>query len=242
MDGRATLKRVRKHSEKLSAFQWTFLTLNLPSNAVNVVEAVKSDGSVTKYVKDCAWMDRIVEEGGRNTPGDRDTLFFLHIGDNPATGKPRYADKVVVLDESGKPVIKSTDSTGKPTFVMRYVGPQDAIQGSTLRVVWELPKIYITETTGPTPVAKDVYITHPKKKASTKARGTLDDVEVEDLVDQEEILAVQKESLEQIAASAQESSLPNEDNASETGSKKRKSEKGEKSSKKSRATIVEEDF
>jgi hypothetical protein len=208
------------------------------------VEASKNDGSVTKYVKDCAWIDRIVEEGGRNAPGDRDTLFFLHIGDNPATGKPRYADKVVVLDDSGKPVIKSTDSTGKPTFVMRYVGPQDAIQGSNLRVVWELPKIYITETTGPTPVAKDVYITHPKKKASSKARGVLEDVEVEDSVDQEEILAVQKESIEQAKEAAEEAAAPQaEDNASETGSKKRKTlEKSEKTSKKSRGTIVEEDF
>ena len=144
-----------------------------------------------------------MEDGARNAPGDRDTHFFLHIGDNPATGKPRYADKVVVMDDSGRPVTKGLDKEGKPVFVMRYVGPQDAQEGSTLRVVWALPKLYITETTGPTPVAKDIYITHGSKRPS-RARGVLEDVEVEEGVDPNEVLAAQNENIKSSAADAAE--------------------------------------
>lgn len=96
------------------------------------------------------------------------------------------------MDDSGRPVTKGVDKEGKPVFVMRYVGPQDAQEGSSLRIVWALPKLYITETTGPTPVAKDIYITHGTKRAY-KARGVLDDVEVEDSVDPNEVLAAQNE-------------------------------------------------
>ena len=154
---------------------------------VNVIEKVKDNGEKMKIVKDCTWNDRIVEEGDRNAPSERDTHFFLFLGINPASGKPRYTDKVVCVDAAGKPIVKG-EKDGKPIYQMRYVGPQDAMPGSNLTIVWSLSKLYITETTGPTSVAKDVYIKPQIKKVKT-ARA-LDGVEVDESADANESIAV----------------------------------------------------
>lgn len=143
---------------------------------VNVVEKVKANGEKLKVVKDCSWKNRLVDSG--DAPGDRDTHFLLFLGNNPDTGKPRYSDKVVVMDDFGKPIIKSTDKDGKVNYQMRYVGPQDAAPGSTVTVVWQLSKLYLTETTGPISVAKDVYIKPIQKKA--QAHRAIDGVEIDD--------------------------------------------------------------
>lgn len=166
------------------------------------------------------------------------------------------------MDSSGRPVTKGTDKDGNPVFQMRYVGPQDAHEGSTLRIVWAIPKLYITETTGPTPVAKDIYITHGTKRPS-RARGVLDEVEVEEGADPKEILAVQHEN---IKASAAEEALPesgasdtagyaasssaapaspvrNADDSSDAGrSTKRRGDAMSGTTKKARKVVVEEDF
>jgi len=154
---------------------------------VNIIEKVKDNGEKMKLVKDCDWSERLVEDNDRNAPSDRDTRFYLFLGTNPVTQKARYADKVVCVDASGKPIQKG-EKDGKPIYQMRYVGPQDAVPGCTLTVVWSLNKLYITETTGPTSAAKDVYIKPQIQK--NKAVRKLHDVEVEDSVDASETAAV----------------------------------------------------
>lgn len=169
---------------------------------VNVVEKVKQDGEKLKVVKDCDWKPRLVDSG--DAPSDRDTHFLLFLGNNPETGKPRYSDKVVVLDDHGKPLVKEVSKDGKTSFVMRYVGPQDAVPGSTLTVVWQLSKLYLTETTGPTSVAKDVYIKPVQKKV--QAHKALDGLEIESDVNAEDTLgAVQNvQSLTTVSTNEEE--------------------------------------
>ena len=220
--------------------------------SVNIFEKVKSNGEKMKLVKDCSFSDRVVEDGGVNAPTDRDTHFYLFLGMNPTTGKPRYTDKVAVLDASGKPIQKG-EKDGKPVYVMRYVGPQDAVQGCNVTVVWELSKIYITETTGPTCTAKDVYIKPQLNKATTGSSRKLDDVEVEDDADASESIAVLNAMRpeEEPVTSSTSTALPSVPVvssaspvpvASESG-KKRKSEKSSsESSKKVKSEVVDEDF
>jgi hypothetical protein len=133
---------------------------------LNVIEKVKENGDKMRIVKDCVWSDPFVEDGEKNAPTG--TRFCLYLGDNPATGKPRYTDKVVVVDESGKPVQKG-EKDGKPVYQMRYVGPQDAMPGSTLTIVWSLSKLYLTESTGP--IAEDVAGPRPRRSRRGQRRG-----------------------------------------------------------------------
>jgi hypothetical protein len=156
--------------------------------SVNVIEKTKPDGEKLKITKDCTWRDRLVEPEERNAPTARDTRFMLFIGINPASGKPRYTDKVPVQDASGRPVVERTDATGKPVFRMRYVGPQDAVPGSQVTVVWSLSKLYLTETTGPIAVAKQVFIKPAARKPKAGA-ALLDDVELDDGADAGDALA-----------------------------------------------------
>ena len=140
-------------------------------NKVNVSEINKANGEKIKVVKDCEWNDRIVQENDRNGPTDRDTIFYLCVGTNPDTGRTKYTQKVPVQNPDGSVAMKD----GKP--VMRFVGPQDATQGSQLTVIWQLNKVYITETTGPTASAKHVYIIPAPKK---QTKSGLDDIDVVD--------------------------------------------------------------
>jgi hypothetical protein len=175
---------------------------------------------------------------------------------NPTTNKPRYTDRVVCLDASGNPIIKG-EKDGKPVYQMRYVGPQDAMPGSNLTVVWSLSKLYLTETTGPTSVAKDIYI-KPQVKKSKISRG-LDDVEVDETADANESIAVlssmradeeddnihiPKEQVKEIAKDVPKEHFEPEE------SRKRKSTStaggdgtpSGVSSKKKKTAIIEEDF
>lgn len=229
---------------------------------VNIIEKVKENGEKMKLVKDCSWKDRLVEDNDRYAPSDRDTHFFLFLGMNPSTGKPRYTDRVVCIDESGKPVIKG-EKDGKPVYQMRYVGPQDAIPGSSLTVVWSLSKLYLTETTGPTSVAKDIYI-KPQVKKTKMSRG-LDGVEVDEAADANESLAIlssmrQEEEDDNINISSRPSTTPSSSSATKDEhkldqeideSRKRKSTSaaGEgtpsgslKKKKSEKAVVIEEDF
>jgi hypothetical protein len=206
---------------------------------VNVVEKVKPDGEKLKVVKDCAWKDRLVDDN--DPPGERDTHFLLFLGNNPETGKPRYSDKVVVQDSQGRPIVKDTDKSGKTSYVMRYVGPQDAVSGSSVTVVWQLSKLYLTETTGPTSVAKDVYIKPMAKKVV--AHRAMDDVEIDEDANVEESLdalkKMQPEEKEPIEEKPEEDKHEEEkhDDASPQSGKKRKLE-----SKKAKRVEVQEDF
>ena len=86
---------------------------------------------------------------------------------------------------------------------MRYVGPQDATPGSTVTVVWQLSKLYLTETTGPISVAKDVYIKPIQKKA--QAHRAIDGVEIDDAA--EDTIKVQ----EKIAPPSPKDDVPPQD-------------------------------
>jgi hypothetical protein len=142
---------------------------------------------------------------------------------------------------------------------MRYVGPQDAMPGSNLTVVWSLSKLYLTETTGPTSVAKDIYI-KPQVKKSKSSRG-LDGVEVDDSADANESIAIlsmmrpdEDEDNVHIPSSAPPAAIPkdNKDNkdkdpeVDESRKRKSTSAAGEGtpsgSSKKKKSVIIEEDF
>ena len=218
---------------------------------VNVTEIVKSDGEKIKVVRDCTWADRIVEDDDQNAPGPRDTRFFLFKGVNPSTGKPMYTNKVAALDSNGNPISKGTKD-GKPNYLMRYVGPQDAIPGCTLTVVWQLSKLYITETTGPTSVAKDVYIKPKVKKAANIERG-LDDVEVVDAEAEESIemlrsmlpdveeSKVDAQVLPQAAPLSAPASAPQQDKKRKTDGKDGKTDTSERS-KKHKSAVADEDF
>jgi hypothetical protein len=214
---------------------------------VNVTEIVKSDGEKIKVVRDCTWSDRIVEDDEQNAPGARDTRFFLFKGINPSTGKPMYTNKVVALDSSGNPISKGTKD-GKPNYVMRYVGPQDAVPGCTLTIVWQLSKLYLTETTGPTSVAKDIYI-KPKVKKTEQVERALEEVEVVD-ADADESLAILRSMHPEVteetgnASTAEIAAPPPTSSASSfTEVKKRKHDSTpSERSKKSKSAVVEEDF
>jgi hypothetical protein len=205
---------------------------------VNVSEIVKSDGEKIKVVKDCTWSDRIVDENEENAPGSRDTRFFLFKGISPSSGKPMYTNKVIALDSSGNPISKGIKD-GKPNYVMRYVGPQDALPGCTLTIVWQLSKLYLTETTGPTSVAKDIYI-KPKVKKSADVNRNLDDVEVVD-ADADESLAILRSMQPEVEENTSVSSAPVPE-PTQDQPKKRKTDSVDRSSKKMKAAVVEEDF
>jgi hypothetical protein len=222
-------------------------------NKVNIIEKVKENGEKMKLVKDCSWKDRIVEENDRNAPSDRDTHFFLFLGMNPNTNKPRYTDRVVCLDQAGKPIVKG-EKDGKPVYQMRYVGPQDAMPGSNLTVVWSLSKLYLTETTGPTSTAKDIYIKPQVKK--TKAVRGLDDVEVDECADANESIAIlssmraddEEDNIDiPTKETTKEAHIPDAFVTSADESRKRKTVAASEgtpsgSSKKKKSVIIEEDF
>ena len=201
---------------------------------VNVVEKVKADGEKLKVVKDCDWKNRLVDDG--DAPSDRDTHFLLFLGNNPETGKPRYSDKVVVTDEFGKPVVKSVSPDGKVSYVMRYVGPQDAAFGATLTVVWQLSKLYLTETTGPTSVAKDVYIKPAQKK--NVGHAAMPDLEIESNVDASEMLL----AIQNVRSAASTSGGGEDDESRKRHADDNEEEGGGSPSRKSRKIVVSEDF
>ena len=210
---------------------------------VNITEKTKSDGEKIKLVKDFSWNDRVVDSDSRNAPTDKDTHFYLYLGLNPSTGKPRYTDRVACLDSNNKP-IQIGEINGKPLYKMRYVSPFDATPGSTATVVWSLSKLYLTESFGPTCIAKDVYIKPLMKKATSRV---LDDVEIDTSANANDSVAVLSAMREEVVEEAElHHELPTQPSSSSFSAptdsgKKRKHESSSGSSKK-KSNVVEEDF
>jgi len=127
---------------------------------VHVVEKIKDGGEKVKYVKDCSWRDRIV--GKDPAPLDSNTTFYVILGENEY-GKHKVTDKLPVKDQAGNFVL---DANGLK--VWRYVGPQDVTWNSEAVVVWNIQKIYVTESVGPTLVAKQVYVKPAPKSTQNK--------------------------------------------------------------------------
>jgi len=198
---------------------------------VNVTEFVKKNGDKLTLIKDCTYKPRL------EPPAENDTHFYLYVGENPETGKPKYTDKVLVM-ENGSPV-QTGEKDGKPVYQTRFVGPQDAMPGYTCTVVFNISKVYITESVGPILVAKEVYIKPAPKKQPKSDKG-IPTVEIVESVDMEEM----KAATESIVP-AEESVAPEEDDtASEAGSKKRSKKDGSGTSKKRKTELppVSEDF
>lgn len=124
-------------------------------------------GQKTKMIKDCEWSPRYVNQGFKSG----DTKFFLCLGKNPATGKEKYTDRLPCVDETGEKRL-------------RYVGPEDCKRGSKVAIVFRIPKVYITETAGPTLSIKEVYIKNLPPKEEVKV------MEGAELVDEDELLAL----------------------------------------------------
>jgi hypothetical protein len=137
----------------------------------------EKDGKSLKLVTDCVWSERMVDDAGRNAPTDRDTHFYLMLETNALTGRAKYTDRLPLLDAAGKFVL---GKDAKP--LMRFVGPQDCPTGSQLTVIFGIPKLYITESCGPTAVAREVYIKPAPKKVAKKG---LEDADIVTDVDPE---------------------------------------------------------
>ena len=123
------------------------------------------------------WTDRLVEEGGRGAPTDRDTKFFLLV--TTKSGEKKFTDNVPVMDAAGNVLV---GADGKP--LRRFVGPQDCEKGAQVTVLFSIPKLYVTETTGPTAAAKEVYIKKAAKKTLAKTHDGIavsSDIDIEEL-------------------------------------------------------------
>jgi hypothetical protein len=118
-------------------------------------------------IKDCEWSPRYVNQGFKSG----DTKFFLCLGKNPASGKEKYTYRLPCVDETGEKRL-------------RYVGPEDCKRGSKVAIVFRIPKVYITETAGPTLSIKEVYIKNLPPKEEVKV------MEGAELVDEDELLAL----------------------------------------------------
>ena len=203
---------------------------------VNVQERTKADGEKIKVIKDCSWNTRPVSE--RTAPSARDTRFYLLIGNTD--GRPKYTDKVPIMLD-GKIVKDSENKT-----VWRFVGPQDAMPGCKLSVVWQISKIYITETTGPTAAAKEVYITPGEKKSSKQGLDGVDIEEVDDetaaraLMHNEEDKADEVKEVKDVKEEIVKEEIKEE--VVERVGEKRSSSSPAHKSKKIKTVAVEEDF
>jgi len=94
-----------------------------------------------------------------------------------------------------------------------------------------LSKLYVSETTGPTAVAKDIYITPCPKKINNSSRPVLDSVEVES-AEPESTISVVSENVQAAAPAAEEEEKKKE---SPKPTKKRKTDKTE-------PAVVNEEF
>jgi len=154
---------------------------------LNIIKKDKPNGETISYVKNCKWKDRFV---GENDLGDRDTKFLLFLGTNETTGKPRFTEKIVALDENGSPIITGEGSDGKPLYKMRFVGPQDAKTGCKVKVIHKLSKLYVSESFGLIANANTVLIYEAEKK-SHGSQGALEakdlGIEVESEVNENSI-------------------------------------------------------
>lgn len=147
-------------------------------------------------VKDCVWKDRYVADGPLS---DKDTKFFLYV---PKLG--RYTDKVPCLGEDGKPIISGTTADGKPIYKMRWVGPQDAKPHSRITPVCSFSKMYVTDSFGPTVVAKELYV----KAAPPRSKSTLAGHAVDTSISAEDALAALSATAEASEAADSEESAP----------------------------------
>lgn len=139
----------------------------------------KNGGGKRKIVKDCVWKPRLITESGGNGPTERETVFNLFVGVNPLTGRDRYTQKVPLTDETGE-IVK--DASGK--IVFEWVGPKHAKPNSLVTAVFKIPKMYVTETMGPTPQVCEVFV----KPISSKAKETLENCDVVEDVDPLELI------------------------------------------------------
>jgi hypothetical protein len=200
---------------------------------VNMTEFKRKNGDKLTLIKDCVFRDRL------DAPAENDTHFYLYVGDNPETGKPKYTDKVLVM-EDGSPV-QTGEKDGKPTYQTRFVGPQDVLPGYTCTVVFNISKVYISDSnTGPILVAKEVYVKPAPKKQAKTEKG-IPSVEIVESVDMEEM----KAATESIVPAEEAVEAPaEEDTVSEAGSKKRSKKEGAAPSKKRKTELppVAEDF
>lgn len=140
---------------RLTAYGWTSYIKGLKKT-----EKMQPDGEKSSYIEECIFSDRIVEPNNSNAPTERDVKFFILIGKNPLSGKPRYTDKVPVLNSEGQKIQIAAKEDGSPCYKMRYVGPQDMARRSRVVVVWEPQKIWSADgKAGITIIARQVYIT-----------------------------------------------------------------------------------
>ena len=198
---------------------------------VNMTEFVRKSGDKLSLIKDCVYRNRL------EPPAENDTHFYLYVGENPETGKPKYTDKVLVMVD-GTP-LQIGEKDGKPLYQTRYVGPQDALPGYTCTVVFNISKVYISDSnTGPILVAKEVYIKPAPKKQAKSDKG-IPTVEIVESVDMEEM----KAATESIVPTEETEATDVDDSVSET-SKKRSKKEGKEGSKKRKSELapVNEDF
>lgn len=200
-------------------------------DSVNMTEFKRKNGDKLSLIKDCVFRNRL------EAPAENDTHFYLYVGENPETGKPKYTDKVLVMQD-GVPVANG-EKDGKTTYLTRFVGPQDVLPGYTCTVVFNISKVYISDSnTGPILVAKEVYVKPAPKKQPKSDKG-IPTVEIVESVDMEEM----KAAAESIVP-AEEAVAEEEDTVSEAGSKKRSKKEAGGGTKKRKAELapVNEDF
>lgn len=141
-----------------------------------VFKDIEKNGKPLKMMDYCVWKERRVHASGTNGPTDRDTAFFLFGGKDSKTGRDKWFDKVPVVNDGR--IMR--DDNGAP--IMRWVGPQDCNQNSQVRIIFNVNKIYVTESCGPTLSARKVFVkpAPPKQTATTVSGGDIVDASAEE--------------------------------------------------------------
>jgi hypothetical protein len=133
------------------------------------VESVilREDGPGKGLPKNVVWKPRLVDELNPLGIKDNETKFYLFDKKDPVTGVDDYIYKVPVVDAS---MTQKKDASGNG--IWRYVGPQDCVPNSRLRIVFACNRVWITDIRfGISLIAKEIWIKPPPPPTVQKLEG-----------------------------------------------------------------------